>query len=77
MTERRPQDIDAAAKLLAEWIGYAWDGLREGRIESYPQWSHNQVMGRMFQGRKQDLRDLALKIAATVNGEQATTGGGG
>jgi len=53
-------DPDEAAKLLSQWIGYDWDGLREGRLGAqYPQW----VDGR-FQGGKMDLHDIAQQIVA-------------
>lgn len=53
-------DNDIGAKLIAEFIGYSWDGLREGRIEGFPV----LVPGGTFQGGKQDLRDIAEKVAA-------------
>ena len=57
-------DPDAAAKILAHWVGYAWDGLSEGRIgdRGYPQWARNGIGSLGFQGGRQDLRDLAEKI---------------
>lgn len=59
-----PEQIDAAAKLLACWIGYSWDGISEGRIadRGFGQWAFNGTGHRSFQGGKQDLRDLALSI---------------
>lgn len=59
-------DGDAGAKLLAGWINYSWDDMKEGRIgdKGYPQWCYNGAGHLYFQGGKQDLRDLAGKIAA-------------
>lgn len=61
-------DQDAGAKVLAEWIGYSWDGLREGRIadRGFRQWTTNGIGHTLYQGGRQDLRDLASKI---VNAE--------
>lgn len=59
-------DPDTGAKLIAEWIGSLWDGIRDGRIgdRGYPQWGCDDIGHRKFQGGKQDLRDLAASIAA-------------
>lgn len=64
-------DPDAAAKKLAEWIGYSWDGMREERIadRGYKQWAFNGIGHKHFQGGKQDLRDLAAEIAALMGHE--------
>jgi hypothetical protein len=53
---------DAGAKLLAEWMGYSWEGLSDGRIgdRGFPQWPASGH----YQGGKQDLRDLAAAIVA-------------
>lgn len=68
-------DPDTGAKLLARWIGYAWEGLQEGRIadRGYPQWAFNGLNHRQFQGGKQDLRDLAAEIVAVTVGETEQT----
>lgn len=71
-------NIDLAAQKLAGWIGYVWDGLRDGRIVEWSkggftnQWTHGGVGGTSFQGGKQDLRDIAAEIArlAAVPAEQ-------
>jgi len=64
----KPSREDAGAKLLASWLGYAWEGLTEARASerpsgSYPIFCHTQF-GWQFQGGKQDLRDLAESILA-------------
>lgn len=67
-----PSADDAGAKLLADWIGYSWDGLREGRIgdRGFPQWPRSGA----YQGGKQDLRDLAAAIAAaSIHSDRAPT----
>jgi hypothetical protein len=72
MTERDP---DAAAKRLANWIGLAWEGIRDGRIAGYPQWAFNGLGHRNFQGGRDDLRDLAREIVSLSHGEQAPVDG--
>lgn len=62
--ERREAQIEAGARKLAEWIGYNYDSLRDGRIANrgFKQWATNGVGALRFQGGKQDLRDLAAAI---------------
>jgi hypothetical protein len=64
---------DAGAKLLADLIGYSWDGLNETSAEhrGFPIWSHGQFSP-SYQGGKEHLRKVAAQIAAlspTVSGE--------
>jgi hypothetical protein len=58
--------VDAAAKVLCEWIGYAWESIRDERTrkDEFPEWHHGSVGGRQYQGDKEDLRAMATKIAA-------------
>lgn len=72
MTERSHENIDAAAKALAKWIGYAWDGLSEGRIidKGFRPWHYSHAGGKQFQGGKEDLRDMARHIADLADGER-------
>lgn len=71
MTKHQPKNVDAAARLLADWINYSWDGMREGRIgdRGFKQWAFNGIGTLNYQGGKQDLRDLAVQIGTTLNGE--------
>lgn len=73
MTQDNPDHLDEGAKALAKWIGYKWEGITEGRIgdRGFDQWCFNGMGHKQFQGGKQDLRDLAKKIATLVNGEIA------
>lgn len=60
-----PADRDARAKVLANWLGYAWEGLRDGSCEDrgFPVWTRGQF-GLSFQGGQEDLRRLVDAIAA-------------
>lgn len=60
--------VEAAAKLLAEWFGYPWDGIIEnGRLDDrFPHWISSGIGRRGFQGYKQDVRDVVERIAALV-----------
>lgn len=64
MTTPTPEQIEAGARRLADWIGYSYDGLRDTRISErgYPQWGFNGIGHKRFQGGKQDLRDLVVAI---------------
>ena len=54
---------DAACKILMSWIGYAWDGLPDGRLGAeYRPWHVPVVGGRSFQGHKDNVRDIVRKI---------------
>lgn len=57
---------DAAAKIIAEWIGYSWEGLRDDSIKprGFKEWSYNGIGDLRFHGGKEDLRELARKVAA-------------
>lgn len=61
-------DVDAVeegAKIIASWIGYAWDGLGERDIsDQYPDWSYNGIGSRGMQGGRPALRKIAAKILA-------------
>ena len=63
---RREQmtDPDAMAKHIAAWLGYDWDGLRDGRItdRGFKVWAFSGIGHKTFQGGKDDLRDLATEI---------------
>lgn len=55
---------EEGARLLAEWINYDWDGLREDGARGFPQWAHDGIGALRYQGGKQGLRNLAKAIAA-------------
>jgi hypothetical protein len=61
------EKIDMIAKDIASWLGYGWEGLRDGRItdRGFPIWAFDGLGHKHFQGGKQDLRDLAEKIIAS------------
>lgn len=69
MTHRRPEQIDAAAKYLAETVmRYKWEGLREdGRSADagFPAWK----IGGHANARMEDYRDAVRSILATADGE--------
>lgn len=54
------KEVERVAKLITEWLGYSWDGLGEGSVvaKGFPVWTHGEFGG--FQGRKDDMRSLAL-----------------
>lgn len=62
---------DAGAKIIAKWLGFAWDGLSEGRIseKGFPIFPLTDYK---FQGGKQDLRDLAEAILSAAPTASAT-----
>lgn len=52
--------IEAAARLITKWLGFAWDGLHDGRVtdKGFSVFTHGQF-GWGFQGHKGDMIDLA------------------
>lgn len=75
--------IEEGAKILAKWIGYAWDGLSDRDISAeYKDWAYNGIGALGMQGGKPALRKIAasiLALAATRSGSATTqtgTGGG-
>ena len=64
-----PEKIDEAAKALANWFGYSWDGLREeGRVSDrgFKPWYFG-TRGLGFQGTQEDVRDMVREIAGIIN----------
>lgn len=54
------QAVEAAAKVLAAWIGYAWDGLHDRDISAeYRDWCWNGAGHLNMQGGKPALRRVA------------------
>ena len=72
--------IEEGAKILAKWIGYAWDGLGERDISAdYRDWSYNGIGALSMQGGKPALRKVASSIlarAATRSGSATDAKGG-
>ena len=62
--------VEEGARVLAKWIGYAWDGLSERDISAeYPDWVGHSSLN--MQGGKPALRKVAaaiLSLAATRSG---------
>lgn len=66
--------IEAAARLITKWLGFAWDGLHDGCVtdKGFKVFTHGQF-GWHFQGHKGDMVDLArvaLKAAMEAGHEQ-------
>jgi len=76
----RVPGCEAPARVLAEWLGYAWDGLHDRDISNrYPDWVYDDIGGKKFQGGRPALRRVAqaMLAAATVKpdltvGEEVT-----
>lgn len=53
--------VEAAARIITKWLGYAWDGLHDGRVtdKGFPVFIHHSQTGWKFQGHKGDMIDLA------------------
>jgi len=64
--------IEEGAKILAKWIGYAWDGLSDRDISAEcKDWAYNGIGALGMQGGKPALRKVAasvLALAATRSG---------
>ncbi|RUM97884.1 hypothetical protein EET67_09705 [Pseudaminobacter arsenicus] len=60
--------IETAARKLAAWLGYSWDGLDDGSIvgKGFPVFAFNQFGGRCFQGYKGDLIDFARELLSAA-----------
>lgn len=59
-----PSDPDAGAKILAKFIGLAWDGITpDARPEGYPMWGGSGSGAKTYQGGKEGLREIAAAIA--------------
>ena len=57
------ETTDAAARYLASWFGYSFDGLRDGRIGGhFKPWGFNGIGEKQFQGGKQDVQDAVDEI---------------
>ena len=58
-------DTDAGAKIIAEWLGYSWDGLRDESAvrRGYTEWAFNGIGQKQYQGGKEGLRELARRVA--------------
>lgn len=53
------KQIEAAAKAIANWCGYSWEGLNDRDIsDNYPDWV-NSSFGREPQGGKPGFRRAA------------------
>lgn len=54
---------EEGAKLITKWLGFAWDGLGDGRIadRGFPIFTHGQF-GWVFQGSRGDMIDLAHSV---------------
>lgn len=67
---------DAAAKKIAEWLGYAWDGLSPDSVvdRGFPIWTHGQN-GLHFQGGQEDLRRLAHSIPPSPDKDRIAASG--
>jgi hypothetical protein len=52
--------VEAAARYITKWLGFAWDSLHDGRVtdRGFPILTHGQF-GWGFQGHKVDMIDLA------------------
>ena len=56
-------NIDAAAARPCSWFGYSWDGISEGRLPpGFKPGSFNGAGHKIFQGRKDDVRDIIREI---------------
>lgn len=55
------EQVEAAAKVITKWLGFAWDGLRYGRVvdRGFPVFLHHSQTGWKFQGHKGDMIDIA------------------
>jgi len=67
LTARRPSEqavteagVEAAARHITKWLGFAWDGLHDGRVtdKGFPVFTQGQF-GWGFHGHKGDMIDLA------------------
>lgn len=70
-------DFVPAAKALASWIGYAWNGMDRGRISDrgHKPWVYAQWGGQRFQGGQADLIDMVAAVASKLKGDKTGTGG--
>lgn len=60
--------VETAARKLAEWFGFDFDSLsNEGRItdKGYNPWGFNGIGSTIFQGCKQDVRDIVLVLRSS------------
>lgn len=58
-----PEQIEAAARVLARWINYAWDGLHDRDISAeFPDWAYNGIGSLSMQGGKPALRRVAREM---------------
>lgn len=65
--DKMPEDVavERTAQIITKWLGYSWGGLGEGSVvaKGFPVFTHGQF-GWGFQGRKDDMRNLAREILA-------------
>ncbi len=59
--------VEAAAKVLADWIGYDWEGLGDRDISpEYPDWAYNGIGDLGMQGGKPALRKVVLAMLSAA-----------
>lgn len=57
--------VEDGAKIIADWIGYAWEGLGDRDISAeFPDWAYDGIMSLQMQGGKPALRKVAAAILA-------------
>ncbi len=72
----RVTGCEAAAQVLAGWLGYAWDGLHDRDISNrYPDWVYDGIGGKKFQGGRPALQRIAQAMLATVTAKPDLTVG--
>lgn len=72
----RVPGCEAPARVLAEWLGYAWDGLHDRDISNrYPDWVYDDIGGKKFQGGRPALRRVAQAMLATATVKSGLTVG--
>jgi hypothetical protein len=75
MAEIPDSVVEAAAKEIAAWINYAWDGLHDRDISGqYPDWCYNGIGDLSMQGGKPALRRIARAALTAARAEEERLG---
>ena len=62
-----------AAKVLADWLGYSWDGLPDRGSDGFPDWAYDGNGRKRYQGGKEGL----LRLLAALDSPPDHGGGEG
>lgn len=66
LADHMPEEaVEESAKLIAQWIGYKWEGLPDIDIsDKYPDWAFDGIGTKTMQGGKPAIRKIVREALA-------------